>query len=221
MSKSESAKNIKAVIFDFDGTIADSFKVFIDALQTVIKRRQLTASEISDLRKSSLQEIIKKLGVKKWQLPWLATKGRREIGKHMDGVEAFDGMPEIIKELSRLDYKLYILSTNAAGNITDFLEKYKLSPYITRTYGNIGLRGKVKSLKKLRKNEGFSAAECLYIGDETRDIEAATKTHTKCIAVTWGFSNPETLKSYKPSTVVDKPRNLVRAVLLLSDRWRR
>lgn len=215
MNKSQ---KIKPIIFDFDGTIADSFEVFLQSLQVVLKlRRPLTAEEIADLRQSSTREIIKKLGVKKWQLALLVTKGRREIAQRMDSVEVFAGMPEVIKALSATNYTLYIVSTNNRESIDDFLAKYKLSQYITHVYANIGLQGKVKSLKKLQKQQELSAADCLYIGDETRDIEAAKKAHMACIAVGWGFSNPDTLKSYKPSAFVSQPKELLKAIQSLEN----
>jgi phosphoglycolate phosphatase len=205
----------KAIIFDFDGTIADSFEVFARALEKILKRKQtLSDGEIANLRNSSFQEVIKKLDVKKWQLPVLVIKGRKEMGKHMDSVNVFDGIPEALKELFEQGYKLYIVSSNDGRSIANFLDKNQLGAYITRTQANIGLFGKVKTLNRLRKAEGFSADECIYVGDETRDIEAAAKAHMKCIAVGWGFSNPNKLRSYKPSIVVNNPKDLARSLNL-------
>ncbi|MDB5170976.1 MAG: Haloacid dehalogenase-like hydrolase, partial [Candidatus Saccharibacteria bacterium] len=63
-----SERNINTVIFDFDGTIADSFGVFVETLEEVLNRpKPLSAEEIADLRGSSTREIIKKLDVKKRQ----------------------------------------------------------------------------------------------------------------------------------------------------------
>jgi phosphoglycolate phosphatase len=203
------SKHIKAVIFDFDSTIADSFEVFVRAIEVVLKRsRPLTSREIDDLRKCSLREVMKKL-----QLPLLVIKGRHEIDRQMDRVEIFRGMPEAIKGLSKKGYKLYIVSSHAEQSMNEFLEKNKIAVSMTRVYGNIGLWGKPKGLKRLQRQEGFSADECLFVGDEIRDIEAAAKAHTTCIAVGWGFNAPDALKAHTPDAIVYNPGELVDAIV--------
>lgn len=206
--KPSSAHSKKVIIFDFDGTVADSFDIFLEALAVVIKRSQpFTIEETNDLRRSSIKEIIKKLGIKPWQMPLVLVKGRREINNRMERVQVFGGIPEALKKLASR-YSIYILSTNSEENIASFLKKHQIDSYIARIYGNIGLMGKAKSLKKLQKKEALRTADCLYIGDETRDIEAARKVGLKCVAVKWGYGNPDTLESYSPDALVDTPRSL-------------
>jgi len=198
----------KVIIFDFDGTIADSFEIFLEALNTVTRRsRPLTASEVEDLRRSSTKQIIKKLGIKPWQLPVLITKGRREISARMERVAAFTGIPEALKELSTR-YGIYILSTNSEENIATFLRKYGLTNDIRGIYANIGLLGKAKGLKRLQKKEALNIIDCVYVGDETRDIEAARGVGMKTVAVRWGYGNPDTLRSYMPYALADTPQSL-------------
>jgi len=203
----------KAVIFDFDGTIADSFEVFIEILVIALGRKPFTQEEIADLRGSSTREIMRKLGVKKWQLPILAVKGKRAVGTKMERVEPFSGIAEIFEKLHDSGHAIYILSSNTDKNIRDFLNKYALAKYVDKVYADIGIFGKVKWLKKLLKQQGLKSSECIYIGDETRDIEATKKVGMKCIAVAWGYGNPETLLSYKPAGLAEKPKDLLKSIL--------
>jgi phosphoglycolate phosphatase len=204
----------KAVIFDFDGTIADSFEVFVEVLVAAIGRKEgFSPEEIVDLRGSSTREIMRKLGIKKWQLPILAVKGKRALGAKMERVEPFQGIPEAFKELHKSGLKIYILSTNTSKNIKGFLKKYGLENDIDEIYADIGIFGKVKWLSKLMKQQGLQASECVYIGDETRDIEATKKVGMKCIAVSWGYGNPETLQAYHPDNLVGKPLDLPKSII--------
>ncbi len=206
----------KAIIIDFDGTVADSFDIFIEALVAATKRRKpLTANEIKSLRNSSsTKEIIKKLGIKPWQMPLVITRGRHEIKTRMNKVTVFAGMPEVLKEISA-EYTIYILSTNSKENVAEFLKKYGLIDFVRKVYGDIGILRKHKSLKKLLDNENLAATACLYIGDETRDIEAARKADLKCVAVEWGYSNPEALRLHSPDALVSKPYDLPKTVRML------
>jgi phosphoglycolate phosphatase len=199
----------KAVIFDFDGTIADSFQVFVKAIEVVLKRKQpLSDTEIAGLRSSSTLSVMRQLGVRKWQLPYLGLKGRREILNHMADVEIFDGISDVLNELYNSEHKLFIVSSNSQEAILTFLERYKLENTIERIYANVSIFGKAKVLKKLLRKEGLLADECVYVGDEIRDVEAAAKAQIRCIAVTWGYRSVNNLKAYGTKDIVSSPKDL-------------
>lgn len=201
----------KAVIFDFDGTIADSAKIFLESLQVVIGRKQeFTYEEAETLSNLSTKDIIRKLGIKKWQLPLVVLRGRSEISKRMDRVEPFSGMPELLKNLAAKEVKVFILSTNTRQNVRDFLIKHNLEDCVSEIYADIGIFGKVKWMKKLMKQNGLGVEDCVYIGDETRDVDASKKAGIKCIAVEWGYSSPGILKTYGPFATAKTPKELAR-----------
>ena len=52
-------------------------------------------------------------------------------------------------------------------------------------------------------------SKAYYIGDETRDIEAAKKNHIKSIAVTWGYNSETALEKYDPSYIAKTPKDLL------------
>ena len=76
-----------------------------------------------------------------------------------------------------------------------------------------GIFGKDKAIKEVIKKYKFTANELIYIGDETRDIEAAKKSKVKVIAVGWGFNSPEVLIAHQPDFFVETPRELVEAII--------
>jgi phosphoglycolate phosphatase len=201
---------VKALIFDFDGTLADSFETLLDIFEDIAKRPQkLTPAEVALLRGQNLRQIIKHLKVRRWQIPHMVLKAKKELSRRMGGIHLFPGTKQALIDLSK-DSKIYILSTNSSENIHVLLKKNGLGKYIAAVYGDIGLRGKTVALKKLIKKEGLSRAECIYIGDETRDIEAARKAKVTSVGVTWGFNSAEAIKSAKSDIVIDKTRKLVR-----------
>ncbi|PSB03825.1 HAD family hydrolase, partial [Merismopedia glauca] len=60
-------------------------------------------------------------------------------------------------------------------------------------------------------------AKVIYVGDETRDIEAARKSKIKAIAVCWGFNFREILAKYKPDFLIDRPSQLLEVVQHLEE----
>jgi phosphoglycolate phosphatase len=207
------SKTIRAVALDFDGTIADSFEVFVAAINTVIKREHpLTPHTIADLRQYPLPEVMQRLGVRRWQLPLLVIRGRREIDKNMETVRPFPGVPQALKALSSTGAKLYIVTSHSEHSVAQFLKEYHLDAYISRVYGSVSLFGKPKALKKLQRQEGITADEIVYVGDEIRDIQAAAKAHMRCAAVGWGFNAAEALASQHPNALVYKPEDLAHVI---------
>jgi phosphoglycolate phosphatase-like HAD superfamily hydrolase len=172
----------------------------------------LSPAEIADLRGSSTHEVIKKLGVKKWQMPMLAFKGRRKIAAKMGRVNIFKGMPTTINQLADENYQLYILSTNSEAAIATFLKRYDLMANFVKIYAGTSISGKAKRLKLLQKKEHLTAGQCVYVGDETRDVEAAKQVGIKCVAVEWGYSTPKALKSYGPDAMAADPNQLLETI---------
>jgi phosphoglycolate phosphatase len=52
----------------------------------------------------------------------------------------------------------------------------------------------------------------IYVGDETRDIEAAKKANVQVIAVSWGFNSPEALARENPNFLIDHPWELLEVI---------
>ncbi|HEX7633447.1 MAG TPA: HAD hydrolase-like protein [Candidatus Saccharimonadales bacterium] len=68
---------IDTVIFDFDGVIADSGAIFAETLEEILGREPFTDAEIKEMRHSTPLGMMKMLGIKKWQVPRIAAKGKK------------------------------------------------------------------------------------------------------------------------------------------------
>jgi phosphoglycolate phosphatase len=213
MTEKEPTTAIKNVIFDFDGVIADSFIIFQETLQEILKRpTKFTDEEAEELRSLKTLDVMKKLGVKKWQLPSGLIKGRRGLTEKVDRVSIFPGMPEVLNKLKDDKLKLYVLTSSSDQYIGSSLNRYELLDIMTHVYSSAGLFDKAKRLKKIIKAEGLLLPECVYVGDETRDIDAAKQIGMKCIAVGWGYNNVSALKSSQPNMIVNHPKDLLGAI---------
>lgn len=207
----------KILIFDFDGTIADSFKIFLQTLNLVTNNKyNVSPSNIKALKKLSAPEIIKKLNIKRWKLPFLVLRGRKQLSKKIDLVKPFNGMEQTIASLHNKGYPMYILSSNDAKAITKFLQKYNMLEYFTNVYGNAGLLSKAKAINKLIKKEHLLKENCIYIGDEMRDIDASNKANVTIISVDWGFSDGDALRSINDGNVVSSQNELIKKITQIS-----
>ena len=207
---------IKAIIFDFDGTIGDTYQAVVDitnGLSSEFGYKPLDKETSLLLKNLSSKEIVKQSEVSLFKLPFLVKRIQTEMGKQIEHLEPIAGIPEVLKELKRQDYILGIITSNAENNVVAFLEKQKLAHLFDFIYSGATLFGKHRIINKVAKKYHLAKTEVIYIGDETRDIRSAKKSKVAVIAVSWGFQSESILQKYHPTFLAQKPSDILDAVL--------
>jgi len=205
------------VIFDFDGTIADSFAESLAAYNRVAPRmrlRRVAETELPELRCMSAGQLMTVLGIPMWKLPRLMLAVRGELLDHFGSVTPVPGIGEALHELSKASYRLTIVTSNSKANVHALLARHHLDFFGTIVAG-ASVFGKATRLRRMLKAAGTDGASAVYIGDTTPDIRAARDAGTRAIAVTWGFSAPEPLVAENPDALLDSPVELPGAVARL------
>jgi len=213
------ANRRKAVIFDFDGTIADSFVYVLNFLKAEAGNMQTySIAEQKTLRQMSMKRLALHIGVPVWRLPLVYFKGRRVMRAHMEHVQPFAGMPQVIAELHAAGYQLFIASANSGKNIRHLLKGQGLDHYFKAIRGGSGYTGKASFIRQMLIRYRLSKDLTWYVGDETSDVVAASAAGVRCLAVTWGFADPKSLKEMEPEGLASKPADIVRIV---DDSWKK
>lgn len=201
----------RAVIFDFDGTIADSLPAVIQVFEALTKRpEKYTAEQVEAFRDLSIPELVRALKIPRWKAPLLLMRGRKLIRTHLHGIPLHEGMAETIKKLHADKVPLYVLSSNSTENVHAYLQRHSLQQYFVGAYGGASLLGKAPRILKLIDNEGLDVGRSWYVGDELRDISAARAVGLKVASVTWGYNTHTVLGLKKPDALVDTPAELLR-----------
>lgn len=205
----------KYVIFDFDGTLADTEKVIFNIAQQLSKKykfKNITFEELKLVKKLDPREAIKFLEIKKRRIPAALRKGRKILKNDIQNVmPCKENLSDIIMLLKEKGIKIGILTTNSQKNVEAFLKNNNMDFFDFVL--NSSLFGKELKLKKIMKKENVKAEDILYVGDEIRDIIAAHLVHIKIASVTWGFNSEEGLKRYKPNYLIKEPEELLPIVL--------
>jgi phosphoglycolate phosphatase len=200
---------VKTIIFDFDGTLADSFDIIVGIIGKIaVGGKILGSKEINDLKEHTIIEIAKILEVSKFRWPFLVALGRKEMSKKIDQLKLHDGLESTIKQLSSEKINLIVLSSNSKKNIDFVLDKYNINTNFNHVYGNVGLLSKSRSISKVLKQNKIKKSDVIYIGDEARDALAAKNLGIKFIGVTWGFNSAKLLSKYPNFAVVNDASEL-------------
>jgi phosphoglycolate phosphatase-like HAD superfamily hydrolase len=200
------------IIFDFDGTLADSFALVVEIIHELTGRDEpLPPNEIERLRGMTLRQAAKEVHMPFWKIPFLLARGRKQLWAEMGKVQIFPGMADVIQQLTADGHRLYIMSSNSVQNIEVFLEKNELQASFLKIYGNVGLLGKASVLKRILKQNELDPKQTWYVGDEVRDLEGSHKAGIRVIAVTWGYNNAKVLESHQPEVLVSTISELAAA----------
>lgn len=197
------------IIFDFDGTIADSFDYCVNFLAKEAGVYPLSAEKRADLRGLPLFKIARELNVPWFKMPLLLPRGQRQMTAAVRNVDPFPDLERVIRELHTEKHTLYILSTNTVVNINKFLKRHKLEKYFKEVYGGVGAFGKSPALWRLLREQHIQTRSAVYIGDEIRDVLAARTIGVAVVAVTWGFAKAEDLKNSGPTGVAHAPEDIL------------
>ncbi|NLJ58735.1 MAG: HAD-IA family hydrolase [Tissierellia bacterium] len=202
----------KYVIFDFDGTLADTEEanfVIYQKLAEKYKLRNITMDELGHLKKMSAKDVMAYVEVKKRYLPFLLKKGKNLLTQDIKNISLCK--PDIfstIKTLRKMGIKTAIITTNSKTNVKLFLEanQAEIFDYIT----SAGMFGKESKMKKIIRKEKVKPEETLYVGDEIRDINAARGAGIDIASVGWGYNTVDSLKKHKPDYLIFEPSELIK-----------
>ncbi|MGJ8723494.1 MAG: HAD-IA family hydrolase [Roseibacillus sp.] len=203
-----------ALIFDFDGTLADTLAAAVEVYNNLAEfysLRSITMDEIPALQDFELKELLKHLGVSKLRVPSLLAKGRKALRADITNLSLNDGIAELLPQLREHCTCFGILTSNSTENVEAFLEAKGLRDLFTFISSTSKLSGKHKHLRAIEKTFSLERSKMLYVGDETRDIRASQKAGIHVAAATWGFNSPEALKRQNPTFMLDSPRDLLKA----------
>lgn len=193
----------RLVIFDFDGTLADSFPWFSRVINDVadhFKFKQVDASEMERLRTMDARALMRHLGVPAWKVPFIARHMRNRKSQELDQTHLFEGIDRMLRRLSDAGIALALVSSNSESNIRAILGPENAD--LIRFYEcGASLLGKSSRFRKVLRSSGTSAHEAICIGDEIRDLEAAQKEGIGFGAVTWGYTTAEALIARSPAMV--------------------
>ena len=201
------------LIFDFDGTLVDSFCCVIDvfnALAVDFNFRKIAQDEVDGLRDLTAKELIKSLNIPIYKLPAVLYKAKIYMRNEMHHLKPFLDIPQALHELYDSGFYLGIVTSNSEQNVTSWLSDHEISSYFKFIHSAPNYLGKGKTLKKIMGINKLDEKTACYIGDETRDIEAAKQCGIPSIAVTWGFNSEKIISEHNPHYLVRKPEDILK-----------
>jgi phosphoglycolate phosphatase len=190
-------------IFDFDGTLADSFAWFANMANDVADKygfRRIAPDEYDTFRGLSAGELVKRLGVPVWKMPMIAAHVRKRMTADIDQIRPFPGVHALFERLTDNGAAIGIVSSNAQENVRTVLGR-ESADRVTYYECGAALLGKDTRLRQVLRRSGIPATQAIFIGDEIRDAEAARRVDIDFGGVAWGYTRADALLAQAPAVM--------------------
>ncbi|MBU9739027.1 HAD family hydrolase [Diplocloster agilis] len=212
----------KAVLFDLDGTLADTLKSLHYCTNRALKYCGLPGhpmeaykTMVGDGAAKLLERALIAAGdTQLVNMEKITAKYKEVFAKDcMYEVKPYDGILELLGTLKERGIKIAVLSNKPHAQTIDVVETLFGKGYFDHVQGQQeGIRRKPYPDGALAIAAGFGIepAECLYLGDTNTDMQTGNAAGMHTVGVTWGFRDREELEANQAQDIIDAPMELCR-----------
>ena len=190
----------RLVLFDFDGTLADSQPFFVEVFNQVADRyrfARIDPAEVPALRHLDARQLMARLGLPRWKLPFVVRRFLTLMRRHPERIPLFPGIAGALGRLSADGAVLGIVTANAEDNVRAILGP-ELAWLFAHYECGASIFGKSRRLRRALRRAGVAPQDALYVGDQATDLEAARTVGIPFAAVGWGYGDLATLTARGP-----------------------
>jgi phosphoglycolate phosphatase len=213
---------IRVVLFDLDGTLADSYRAIAASVNHVRATRGLPPMPVDEVRR--------KVGR---GLPYLlqqcvpGSEFERDSKLYREhhpsvlasGTDLLPGAAETLAELHQLGFKLGICSNKPVAFTRTLVRFLKIEAFLSEVIGPEDVAAPKPApfmlLEALRRFE-VPATDAVYIGDMSVDVQTARAANMQVWIAPTGSETREQIEAAKPDRILDRLGDIVH--LLRQDR---
>ena len=210
--------DLRAVLFDLDGTLADSLVDLANATNWALTQLGCPTHPLESYRyfvgEGARQLCARALPADKQNLVDDALRLMRErYDAHcFDLTKLYAGIPELISALAERHYRLAVLS-----NKPDIFTKRMIAHYFSPSpftvvrgqMPNVPLKPDPAAALQIAQELGVPPAQWLYLGDTNTDMQTARAAGMHAVGVLWGFRNRNELLESGAEHIVGKPQEVL------------
>lgn len=191
-------KEVKAIIFDFDGVLVDSLKLKRKAYFKLfpLKHSKIIKETLKDMGGRLRSEIITSILLTLDQTKEnFEEKINEYVERYNQVVEQeiikkglINGVRKTLKKLSKTT-SLYLNSSTPLKSLERCASKLRIRDYFKNVYGKTKSKGKKDNVIQILKINGLVASEVIIIGDSWDDYQIAQQLGAPFIGISNQFSS--------------------------------
>lgn len=197
---------LKGIIFDFDGTLAETNTLIIKAMSKTFMELfgAYTDEQLLDCIGPPLIETGRALFPEDPQ-HFVDTYRKYQFGLHDSMITAYPGVMEMLDKLHAMDLNLAIVTSKKRDMFLKGLRKLGMEKYfdVMVTEDDVTChKPDPEPMNLALSSMGLTADECIMVGDNYHDILAARAVGMKSVAVGWSIKGLDFLKKHNPDFIL-------------------
>ena len=207
---------IELLVFDWDGTLADSTALIVDAMQTAINQLQYQARSNAQIRNViglGLVEAAQTLfpGMERGDHELIGTCYRLHYARRAHETSLFQDVPVTLRKLHERGYRLAIATGKSRKGLDTSLRHAGLEGmfHATRCADETRSKPHPQMLYEILKELDIRPDHTVMIGDSEYDMEMALNAGISSLAVSYGVHDSTRLLKYKPLACLDSLADLL------------
>ena len=215
----------KLAIFDLDGTLLNTIGDLADAVDYVMRSRNLpehTNAEYRQMVGGGIKRLVERA------LPEELSKNEQYVEEcvmqfrryYVDNIDRhtvpYEGMPELLRKLQSMGVKLAVASNKFQHGTDRLVAKFFGDIEFVAVEGNregAPLKPDPAIINNILNKAGIEGNDAVMIGDSGIDIRTAAAAGIDSIGVSWGFRFAEELYEAGATNVVTTMEELERELL--------
>lgn len=214
----------KAIIWDLDGTLLDTLQDLSDAVNHSLTKYGLATRTVEEIRAfvgNGIRNLVERAvpaGTDAAITDAVFAEFRTYYAAHSaDHTAPYAGIPSMLEKLSRAGVKMAIVSNKADFAVQDLARRY-FGEEISLAVGareDMPKKPAPDMVEYALARLGVTKAETAYVGDSEVDVITARNTGMDCLAVSWGFRSPETLREAGAARIFSTPQELMETIMAI------
>ena len=204
-----------AILFDFDGTIADTMPGIHQALQYAAERMGCAPIDGALARKfigpPILSSAQRYLGLDEERATRFYGFFREAYeGETLFNARVYTGVPQLLRQLRAQGAFMAVASAKAQTLVVRLLEQFGLSRFFDRVIGKTTIDANTSKENMIKLALPARYTRAAMVGDRLYDMEAAKATGIDAIGAAWGFGTVQELTAHGADAVAETPRDAAR-----------
>lgn len=196
-----------SIVFDLDGTLADSTDCIVTAAQRIAQTYNLPSVEDEDIRLLIGQPLSKMLHIL-FHIEGalleeaIAAYSREYVELTTTHERLFDGSLPLLSKLREAGFSLAIATGKSQSGADNATKRLGLVPWFDSIHGILpNTPGKPDPAVLLRAMTALNVepSDCIMVGDTTYDIDLAKAIGVRTVGVSWGVHSTERLQEREPT----------------------
>lgn len=203
-------KRYELIVFDWDGTLADSTQTIVDAIQSASREAGLEVPDGVRSRsiiglglREALQDLFPGLDAETEQR--LVESYRVHYFAHDERIVLFDGVEDALQELADAGFMLAVATGKGRGGLNRAMMQTGLTEvfHASRCAGECFSKPHPQMLEEIMDEMGAMPEQCLMIGDTHFDLQMAQNAGMASLGVTYGAHPEHHLHPHDPLACFD------------------